>query len=804
MTLWQDIRYALRGLRTNPGFAIIAALTMALGIGANTAIFSVVHAVLLRPLPYPEPDRILELERVYKDSIQGGQAGGMLAYMREHFRSASAIAAAGGGSSGMNLVTGEDAVYIRTLPVSANYFRVFGVAPTRGREFTEAEEAPNAPAAIVLSHALWQSRLGANPEIVGNTVSLGGRLYTVIGVMPENFRSLPTADAWTTIRTNRAATDLNYAIYCRLRSDVSPAQAQSELDAMAPGLREAHPRFLNKEDSLRLLPFQSALTQGTREALLVLLAASAVVLLIAAANTASLLLARSARRRREIATRTALGAARSRILRQLLTESVVLSLFGAAFGLLLAEWGVTGLVKLVPRNYLNSQTIQIDAPVLWVTLAAAVVTGVLFGLAPAWQAARIDIVDALKQNVGLMNSGRRGWLGRALVITEIALGMVLLVSAGLLIRTFENLRAVNPGFDPHGIVTAQMSLQGPSYQSAAKIVPLFEQALARVRETPGVEFAAVGNNAPIASYLNLAANVPDSKDTDIQAFDWRYITADYFQVLRIPLVEGRMVADTDNEHSAPVALVNQALERRYFRGETAIGRHVHVLATDVDPPREIVGVVRDIHDHSLLRSAVPTIYVPLRQVPDAHFRISHTFFPVQWMVRTRGDSAQVSRSLRDAVRAIDPKLPLSGFRTMDDILGNSLSEQRFHMLLLGLFAGLALALSAAGVYGLMSYSVAQQTKEIGIRMALGATARDTLREIVQRGLRLAVAGIVLGCVGSLAATRLLTKFIFGVTPNDALTYAAVIAVLLSVATAASFVPARRAVRGNPMNSLRAE
>jgi putative ABC transport system permease protein len=799
MAIWQDIRYALRGIRANPAFSIAAIGIMGLGIGANTAMFSVVQAVLLRPLPYARPDRIVQVMRVRRDTPEESQAGGLLAFLRDHYRSFETVAAAGGGSSGLNLAVGDTAAYIRTLPVSAGYFEVFESAPQMGRSFTQVEELPNAAPAVVLSYALWQGRLGGDPKIVGSPVSLGGRSYTVIGVMPPLFESFPAVDAWTPIRTNADDNGLNYAMYGRLRNSASLAQAESEVEALVPAIQRAHEDFVYKA-TLRLAPFQEALTREARSGLMVLLAAVAVVLSIACANVAGLLLARAARRRREIATRTALGATRRRIAAQLLTESTILSAFGGAVGLLMALWFVASLTTAIPAEYTLHRQIHIDGAVLLAAVGVSLLTGLLFGLAPALQATRFELVDALKQGAGA--TGGRAWTGRALVVVQIALGMVLLIGAGLLIRTFANLRGVHPGFDPRGIVTAQMSVQGPAYQNHTTLIPFYESVLERVRQSPGVEAAAVSNNLPLVTYLNVGATVPDGSTPEIFSCDWRYVSPDYFQVLRIPLLAGRLLADSDGEKSAPVAIVNQAFANKYFAGRDAVGRHVSVLG---DSPRTVAGVIGDIRDHSLARPSVPAIYVPIRQTNDRLFRQAHHFYPVEWLIRTRSAAdPNAAGALRDAVRAFDPKLPLSSIRTMDEVIGNSISSQRFRMLLLGVFAAFALILAAAGIYGLISYSVAQRTKEIGIRMALGASAADTLGEIVKTAVWLAAAGVLVGSFASFFATRLLTRFIYGVAANDPLTYAVVTGSLLAVAIAASIPPAMRAARIDPMTSLRTD
>ncbi|MBI3664829.1 MAG: ABC transporter permease [Acidobacteria bacterium] len=804
---FQDLRYAARTLGRSPGFTATAVLTLALGIGANTAIFSVVNAVLLRPLPYPEPERLVDIMRRYRGFDDNGQSGAEFLFYREHCRSFERLAAFDGVSSGLNLVVGGEAEYVRALGASADYFRVFGAEPARGRSFQEEEDRPDGANVAVLSHALWQRRFNCDPDIVGRAVSLGGRAYTIVGVTPAGFNSIPPADVWTALHPSPRNEDPNFDVVGRLKAGVTLAQAQSEMDAVGEAFRRQSARAQEDRSVPWLRPLQSYLARSVRPALLVILGAVGVVLLIACVNTANLLLVRASSRAREIAIRAALGAGRQRIVRQLLTESVLLALAGGGLGLLVARWSVPGLLALTPAEYSIWQHVGVDGTVLGVTVALSLLTGIVFGLAPALEITRLDLSEAFKAGGGRTTSGRRaGWLRQALVVAEVALCMVLLVGAGLLVRTFMNLRRVNPGLDPHNVLTAQMSLYGDRYRTAEKLAAFYESGLARIRQLPGVEGAAVISNLPIERGLNMPAFLVDGPLAgETRMSDWRYITPDYFRVMKIPLLAGRYLEEADTARSANVAVVNQEFARRYFANGEAIGRHIQTFrGADGERAREIVGIVGDVKERGLDGPARPVMHVPVSQAPDRALGATHYWFQVSWVVRAREGGSGLIADMQQKVRAVDPEQPFSGFRTMEQVMAGSLRQQQFQMMLLGLFAALALALAAAGIYGLISYSVVQRTQEIGIRLALGATAGSLVRAIVWQGTALAGAGVAAGLIAALALTRLLERFVFGVGTADPATFLGVAMLLVAVAAAASLIPALRVVRLNPMDTLRVE
>jgi predicted permease len=804
--LRQDAGYALRSLVKEPGFAAAAALTVALGVGANTAIFSIVNAVLVRALPYPEPDRLMVVTRKYASGEFGGQTSRRFLAFREHLRSFEALGATD-GPSGVNLASGGDAEHVRALGVSHEYFPVFGVRPLLGRSFNADDDAAGSADVAVLSHELWARRFGSDPEIVGSGIVLGGRPYTVVGVMPAGFRAMPGADLFVPLRpaTNPSGEGFNFNVVGRLADGVTREQAQTELDLIVAGLRRDDPRMFGARETPGLQPFQEQLASSVRTVLLVLMGAVAVLLLIACANTASLVLARASTRGREIAIRAALGAGRGRIVRQLLTEAVVLAAAGGALGILVARWGLEGLAATAPAGLVAGQDVRIDAVVLGVTAILSIGTGLLFGLAPALAASRLDLAEAFKEDgTRAAVGGRAGWIRRALVTVQVASCMVLLVGAALLVRTVVNLRSVELGFDPFNLLTAQMSVNRSTYPGGGEVDQFYARALERIRQLPGVESAAVVSGLPVERGLNLLVHVLDGPaPREDQQTDWRYATPEYFAVMRIPLVSGRALAESDRGGGPPVAVVNERFARVYFDGRHAVGGHIRLFDRQ-GPPVEIVGVVGNVQEQGLAGAALPTVYVPAAQAPEPILELAHHWFPVSWVIRTRPGSPPSSNAIRDEVRAVDSTQPFSTFRTMDEVIAESIAAERFQAVLLGGFALVALALAAAGLYGVVAYTVAQRTREIGIRMALGATVHDILRSVLGHGVRLAAAGVAVGCVGALALTRFLESVVFGVSTVDPATFTGVALFLLALATVASLIPAVRAARLNPMRTLRSD
>jgi predicted permease len=802
-TILQDVNYGARTLLRAPGFTAAALVTLALGIGANTAIFSVVNAVLLRPLPYPEPHRIVQLVRRNTGGDNPGQTGLRYLFFRDNMRSVDALAA-WRGPTGFNLAAGDSAEYVRAMPISKEFFPVFGVRLVYGEPFRDEHDRIGGPDAVVLSHRLWTRQFGGNPAVVGTTVTLGDRPHAVLGVMPRGFVSVPPADAYIPLRpsTTGPGGGFNYAVAGRLKRDVSAAQANAEAASVWEAFRATHPSAVRPtEHTAAFLPYQSATAGFARPALLLMLGAVGMLLLMACANTANLLLARAAGRGREIAVRAALGAGRARIVRQLLTESVLLFVAGGALGVVLARVTLRALLSLTPAGYTNYQDVRIDATVLLAALAVSVLTGLLFGLAPALSLSRHDLVGAFKDDATRTTASRRsGWLRRTLAAAEVALCMLLLVGAALLVQTFVRMRAIDPGFDPHGVLTARMSLQGERYATAAGINRFFDQGLDRIRAIPGVQAAAVVNSVPIDRGLNLNVTVLDGAEkVEGEITDWRYATTDYFRTMGISIVSGRGFEASDRAGSPPVAVVSEQFARRYLKGANPIGRHIRIFATE---SLEIVGVAKDLREGGLIGPLLPVMYVPVAQAALAGIRASHTYFPMHWVVRTSDIGPETVRQIREAVRTIDPKQPFSAFVTMDDVKSGAMANQTFQMTLLTAFAVFGLLLATAGIYGLIAYSVAQRRREFGIRIALGASRERILRSVVREGVILGVIGVAAGLVAAFALTRTLQRFVYGVSTLDPLTFASVGALLIVVALAASLVPAIRAVRLSPTEALR--
>ena len=698
------------------------------------------------------------------------------------------------------------------MPVSKEFFQVFGARPEYGDAFGDEHDRVGGPDVVVLSHGLWTRLFGASPSVVGSVVSLGDRSYTVLGVMPRAFQSMPPADLYVPLKpsTTGAGGGQNYRAAGRLKREVTIEQATAEASSVYQSMvTELQGSRLDANgrptDTYAFVPFQNSMTRGARPALLLMLGAVALLLLIACANTANLLLARASGRGREIAVRAALGANRARIIRQLLTESLLLFAAGGAAGVCLAYWAIPALLSLTPPGYTVYQDVRIDATVLITMLAVSIVTGLLFGLAPALSLSRHDLVEAFKDDgTRSIGSRRSGWLRKVLVVAEVALCMLLLLGAGLLIQTFVRMRAIDPGFDPRGLLTARMSLQGERYGTSADLNRFFEQALEGIRRIPGVQSASVVNGVPIERGLNMNVDVldgPEHFEGMATLTDWRYAGLDYFKTMGIRLVSGRGFVESDRAGAPPVAVVNEAFARHFFKNTNPIGHHVGMWKTDESI--EVVGVAKDLREGGdLTGPPVPIMYVPVTQANMKWIRASHTYFPMSWVVRSSNTGAETVRQIREAVRAIDSKQPFSSFVTMEDIKATSMVDQTFQMTLLTGLAAIGLVLAFAGVYGLIAYTVVERTRELGIRIALGATRGRILRGVLREGAVLATTGVVIGVVCGVVCTRALQHYVYGVSTLDPVTFASVGVLLIGVAAVASLVPAIRAVRLNPTAALR--
>ena len=819
--LLRDLRYAFRMLRKTPGFTFAAAVTLALGIGANTAVFSVVNALLFTPLPFPQPERLALMEYHTRDPKFGdnrdvGANGRMWLAIRDY--TSTIDAAVVGTTTGVNLVTAEQAAYVQQQRVSAGYFHTMGIPPLIGREFTRDEDVPGGPAVVVLSHQLWKTLFNGDPEIVGRTIQLRGESYTVVGVLPENFPVTQRTsfsggqgvDLWTPLRasTSGEGGGINYSVVARLRDGVNWARAQEDVHNASPHAFQNVPAGNVAE--LGLVPMQEAMTAGIRRPLLMLWGAVAMVLLIACVNIAGLLLARGATRTREIATRMALGSGRAAVIRQLLVESVVLALAGGVLGFAVG-WAVLAAIgDLAAQTFDLWQPLTLDARAMAVTLLFALGTAIVFGLAPAVQASRLDVQTALGEGgTRAVAGGSNRWPRRVLVVAEVALGVVLLISSGLLVRTFMHLRDLAPGFDDRNLVTISVSLQDARYKDPVAVQGLFEETLRRMRGVPGIEGAGVALGMPYTRLLNDGMRRIDGPvvDTEGRITNESYVTPGYFEALEVPLRKGRVFTDADTAASPKVAVVNDAFVARYFKDDpVVVGRHLQ-SGKDV---WEIVGVIGNIAQGSAgwgdfePISALPCLYVPVSQTSSAFLTLVHTWFQPSWAVRTALPLDVVVPRLREALQSVDSHLPIAQVNTIDDLRGQRLVSQRFMMLLVAGLGALALLLSAVGLQGLIASSVSERTRELGLRLALGATGSQVMGNVVLPGLTIALVGVAIGSAGALASTRLMQSFIWGVKPTDPLTFIAVVATLLGVALLASVIPAMRVLRLDPAKTLRAE
>ena len=810
--LARDARFAVRLLRRSPVFTLAAGLTLAIAIAINTAIFSVVDAVLLKPLPYPEPSRLALVTTTRSAGgaveIDHGQTGSGWFAIRDRATTVDA-AVYSTWPTGINVNGSEKASYVQQQRVGAGFFKVLGVTPFIGREFNADEDRPGGPPAVILSHALWRSMFDADPRAVGRTLMLGGEAATIAGVMPPGFRTSGEADVWTPIRpsTMGEGEGENYLILVRLRPGVEWMQADAEIRQIGSDIARARPLPAGASMTFWLDPLQHGVTADLRKPLLLLWAAAGIGLLIACVNLAGLLLARATARFREIATRLALGSGRAAMIRQLVIESIVLAGVGWIAGVALGSGALEGLKALAAGSFDIWQPVALDSRAVAVAGLLALGASVAFGLAPAIAATRLDVQAALAGGgARTVASGGRSWNRRLLIVTQVALGVVLLVGAGLLIRTFLHLRHLNPGFDAARVVTATVSLQDARYGSAVRVTRLVQETLARVAQAPGVSGAAVSLGLPYERLLNLGfrhLDGPEAASPRGRMTSATYVAGDFFGTLRIPLRAGRGFDERDRADSAGVTVVNEAFARQYLGGvPSAIGRRIAFAGRD----REIVGVVGNVQvrpgwgDNGPL-AAMPLAYIPLAQANDGFLRLVHGWFSTAFIVRTH-DAAIGVAALRRAIDATDPLLPFARVRDMRQVQDASLAQQRFAMVLLGALAAAAVLLAAVGIHGLIATAVLERTREMGIRVALGATGMHAMRALALPGVVLAAIGTVAGIVASAAFSRLLQHYLWGVSPTDPLTFAAVSALLLCVAAVASVVPAARILRLDPAAILR--
>ncbi|HKQ77973.1 MAG TPA: ABC transporter permease [Blastocatellia bacterium] len=807
----QDIRFAIRLLLKQKGFTLIAVFTLALGIGANTAIFSVVNGVLLKSLPYREPDRIFQALKRYPWGMGDNLSATKFSFLHQHNQTFEGLAAYDLLGAGFNLLVGEEAHYVNSLQVSADFFPILGVNPLLGRTFTSAEDQPGGERVVVISHSLWRRVFNGARQIIGRTVSMSGESYTVVGVMPPGFQTRPSAEIWIPLRAVFDAADRsnNYMMLGRIKPGVTPEQAQADLDRALSAMRRDYPEHVDVQETAAVVRYQDRLVGDTKRPLLLLLGAVGFVLLIACANVANLLLSRAAARSKEMSVRAALGAGRSRLTRQLLTESLLLAGAGAALGLLLANFGLKSLLGLIPDSLPRASEISIDPLALLFTVCVAAAAGIVFGLAPALSAGKLNLVKALREGGGrTTGAASTTRLRNLLVVSEIALSVVLLIGAALLIRTFANLRNENLGFDPHNVLTLKVSLSDPRYLTTQGSERFFRQVFERLRRIPGVESAAYVTTLPTELCPDLPFKIEGRRQNDSGGANYKHVTPEFFQTMTVPLRQGRQFEERDSETAPGVVIINESLARQYFPNENPIGQRITVggsIGPDfVDRTREIIGVIGDIREESVDIPPAPAVFIPLAQRPDGLTRLTNKLIPAVFVVKTRQRLSNMGPETRAAVRAADPTQAVSGLRMMDEVLSWSLARRQFNMLLLSVFAGLALSLTAVGIYGVMSYSVQQRTHEIGVRMALGAQAPDALWLIIRQGLALTLIGVTLGLVAAWALTRVMQNLLFGVSATDPATFAGIALLFAGVAFIACFIPARRATRVDPLVALRNE
>ncbi|PYS88840.1 MAG: hypothetical protein DMF64_19425 [Acidobacteria bacterium] len=808
-TLWQDLRYGVRVLAKNPGFTVVAVLALALGIGANTAIFSIVNAMLLRPLPYTDPERLVvlwetnpNLANVYLRTHNEASPANFLDWQQQQTVFADIAAFRWNDYN----LTGSDAPEQLTgNPMTANMFDVLKVKPLIGRTFQPQDADPKSDRVVVLSYGLWQRRFGGNQNVLGQTITLNGNPTTVVGVMPADFE-FPAAfsELWTPLRfaTDTPPSRGSHFLYtrARLKPGATIQQAQAEMETIAARLRGQYPDT-NADRSIHVVGLHESTVEFAKTGLLSLLGAVGFVLLIACANVANLMLARSSARHKEIAIRTALGASRWRIVRQLLTESVLLSLLGGAGGVLLALWGLDLLLASVPKEFSlmlhGWNQIRLDRWVLTFTIAVSILTGLLFGLAPALQASKTDLNEALKEG-GRASVGhaRRRFRG-ALVVLEVALALVLLIGAGLMLKSFMRLMEVRPGFDPHNVLTAQLSLPSTRYAKPEQVVNFYQQLVARVAAQPGVESVGVINYLPMAGSGGTNSFIiegrPAPKQGDYPEANFRIASPNYFQTMRIPVIKGRVFTDFDKSDSLRVALINETMAREFFPNEEPVGKILRDPAGQ--NPTQIVGVVGDIKHFGLDDAPEPYLYVPHTQAAESSMML---------VLRSASEPASLTAAVRREVAALDRDQPLNNIKNMEQRIAETSTPARLTSFLMGVFAALALVLASVGIYGVIAYSVAQRTHEIGIRMALGAERRDILALVVRQGMTLVIIGLGFGLVASFVLMRWLASKLFQVSATDPVTFTAVSVLLALVALIACYIPARRATKVDPMIALRYE
>lgn len=795
-TIIQDLRYAIRTMVKRPGFTLVAALTLALGIGANTAIFSAVNAVLLKPLPFPESEQLVDLAETFKPNGYGSVSVPNFEDWKKQNDVFTGIAAYQFRS--FNLQSGDTPQRIPGISVSANYFEVLGAKPILGRTFGNGEDLAGNDRVVVLGEDLWRRTFGGDTSIIGRTIPLNGQQYTVIGVMPPELSSLyRTVQLWSPLvfpeadRVNR--NEHKYLVIGRIKSGVTLAQAREQMTGIATRLEQQY----KNGRGIRLMQIEELWVANVRSALVLLMVAVGFVLLIACTNVANLLLARATVRRREISIRVALGAGRLRLIQQFLTEGLVLSIIGGTLGVALAWWGMRVLGKIAFPFLPRSQEIQIDGRVLLFTLLVAVLTSVIFGLIPSLQAGKADVQESLKEGGNTLTGGAvGGWLRQTLVVVEVAAAVVLLIGAGLMIRSIARIREVQPGLKPQNLLTAKISLPRERYKDPESAIRFYQQVIERIDSLPGVESTGLISHLPVeeTGYNgNLTVEGKTYPPNESPLVEYRVVNDDYFETANIPLLRGRVFNKQESDDKQAVVVINESMAKQIWAGEDPIGKRV-----GEGEPATVIGVVGDVKNRGLLGQTNAEMYAPFTQKgfwPDMRWNM-------RLLVRSTVDEATIASAVRREVQVVDPAQPLYSVQSMNLVIENTVRDKSMNTTLLSVFAGLSLLLALIGVYGVMSYTVAQHTREIGIRMALGAQPQAILKLIVGRGLFLVGIGVVVGVLASFGLTRFIENMLFGVKPTDPLTFAAIVLLLGVVALLACLIPAQRAMRVDPIVVLR--